>query len=264
MIRRYRVRNLLLGCAVASIAVGAATLAALAEPSPRQLWYDPNQLPSISGQLERFLLTPRGHINGLLLADGTQVAVPLCTTGINTLIKPGDALTIHGLKARATPFFSAASLTNTTSGQAVDALDGCHPGGAFAAKGGGDAFAAKGGERRGPGNKMRPAQSLQKLEAHGTIAAPLYGPHAEIRGVLLQDGTTLDIPPLALTPALKDRLSTGATVFVRGRGVRNEYGTAIQVQALGASATDMTELKPSRPPRRHGPPPPAQPAQPTS
>jgi hypothetical protein len=47
-------------------------------------------------------LTPRGDVDGLILTDGTQVTVPPLLTGqVVFAIRPGDAVSIRGLRARA-------------------------------------------------------------------------------------------------------------------------------------------------------------------
>jgi hypothetical protein len=52
--------------------------------------YDPAQLPSFSGKVQQFTLTPRGEIDGLILTDGTEVKTPPhLSTAIAFAIKPG-------------------------------------------------------------------------------------------------------------------------------------------------------------------------------
>ena len=38
--------------------------------------YDPGQLPAIQGRVGQYSLTPRGDVDGLILADGTEVHMP--------------------------------------------------------------------------------------------------------------------------------------------------------------------------------------------
>jgi len=46
-------------------------------PAPDQeAIYDPEQLPVHRGQVQQYTLTPRGDIDGLILADGTEVKTP--------------------------------------------------------------------------------------------------------------------------------------------------------------------------------------------
>ena len=40
-------------------------------------WIDPDHLPEVSGNLERFLLNPHGEANGMMLTDATGLHFPL-------------------------------------------------------------------------------------------------------------------------------------------------------------------------------------------
>lgn len=256
MIRRFLGRSLLAGAALAALTTGA-----LAQTPPK-LWFDPAQLPALQGSVERYILSPRGPIDGLLLTDGTQVVFPPHSgVDLGAVVKPGDAITVHGLKARSAPVVSAISVTNTASGQTVEDPGPAHgPGEHHGHMADGNGPAGAGSER------------MQRLEVHGTVKATLYGARAEPAGALLDDGTAIRVPP-QLMPLLADKLAVGKTVYVRGGGVRNERGTAVEARAIGPSATDMTELprgpghgKQHGPGAGHGdappaPPPPAPPAQ---
>src|SRR5216683_105562 len=80
--------------------------------------YDPQQLPAQRGQVQQFTLTPRGDIDGLILTDGTEVKTPPhLSTLIGYAIKPGDAVTIHGLHAAALPLVQAVSITDDATGR---------------------------------------------------------------------------------------------------------------------------------------------------
>src|SRR5580704_7774352 len=99
----------------ATILAGAGM--ALAQPAPT---YDPAQLPAMKGKVAQYTLTPRGDVDGLILDDGTEVHVPpSVSTELVFAVHPGDAITIHGLKAHAEPMIAAASITNDASGITV-------------------------------------------------------------------------------------------------------------------------------------------------
>ena len=56
-----------------------------------------------------YIDAPR-RCHGLILNDGTEVTLPLhLTNQIVFAVRPGDAVTIRGLKARALPLIEAAS-----------------------------------------------------------------------------------------------------------------------------------------------------------
>ena len=59
-------------------------------------------------------------VDGLILNDGTEVTLPPHLTGqIVFAVRPGDAVTVRGLKARALPLIDAALVTNSATGVAV-------------------------------------------------------------------------------------------------------------------------------------------------
>src|SRR5216683_5463946 len=82
--------------------------------------YDPQQLPPYKGQVQQFTLTPRGDIDGLILTDGTEVKTPPhLSTELAYSVKPGDPVTVHGLRAAALPLVQAVSITDEANGRTV-------------------------------------------------------------------------------------------------------------------------------------------------
>ena len=199
------------GALVAAIALasGAAVYAQTTGP----LW-DPTQLPATRGTVKQYTLTPRGDVDGLILTDGTEVKLPPHLTGqIVFAVRPGDAVTIRGLKAFALPLVDAASVTNDATGATV--IDNGPPGGP---------------------NRWAAQQTIS-----GRIAAPLHGKRGEVNGALLDNGITLRLPPLE-AERLQAWLQPGQTVAVRGVSLVTPLGTVIDVSAIGASPDQMTEL----------------------
>lgn len=213
--------------------------AILTSPSQAQtttgaIW-DSSQLPETRGTVRQYTLTPRGDVDGLILTDGTEVKLPPHLTGqIVFAVRPGDAVSIRGLRARAIPLIDASSITNVASGKSV--VD------------------------NGPPDRADHEQSVS-----GRIASTLHGKRGEINGALLEDGTVLRLPPPE-AERLADWLRPGQTVAVRGDVLDSALGRVIDVRALGSSPEQMTELAGPRPPRgpkggpdRFGPPPPVSP-----
>src|SRR5271166_3141021 len=88
----------------AALIVGGATIAQAQQAAT----YDPSQLPAIQGRVGQYRLTPRGDVDGLILTDGTEVHLPPhLGTQLVFVVKPGDAVTLHGLRARAIPMVQA-------------------------------------------------------------------------------------------------------------------------------------------------------------
>ncbi len=276
---RTSTRSLLLAATLAAGATGAA----LAQNAAA---YDPAQLPAFKGKVAQYSLTPRGDVDGLILDDGTEVHLPPhLSTQLVFAARPGDAVTIHGLKARELPMIQAMSVTNDASGTTVvdngppgpgdhgpgdhgpgDHGPGDHgPGGPGAEHGpmarmeammGMGPNAQKGphgpgkhGERDGRGMADRGTA----MQDASTVKMPLHGPRGELNGALLADGTIVRLPPPA-AQRVAGQLAAGQAVFVRGFGQASPLGKVIAVRAIGPDVGHVTELggprqgEPGRPP----------------
>jgi hypothetical protein len=170
--------TLLTGAASAAIAQNAAT-------------YDPSQLPATHGKVAEYSLTPNGDVDGLILTDGTEVHLPPhLGTQLVFAVKPGDAVTIHGLRARAIPMVQAMSVTNDATGNTVT--------------------------DSGAGGAPGPRGAEQTLTAQGRIKAQLHGPQGDLNGALLEDGTIVRLPPPEAQRLAAD-LTPGAMLYVKAR-----------------------------------------------
>jgi hypothetical protein len=210
--------------------------------------FDYSQLPAIKGKVAQYLPTPRGDVDGLLLEDGTEVHVPPhMSTQLVFAIRPGDSVTVHGLRARAVPLVAAATITNDTTNVTISW--GAAP----------------------PESDGTPAR------AEGRIKAALYDPRGEVDGVLLEDGTVVHLPPPEVRK-LSETLAVGRSIVVRGDGYSGALGRAIGARQIGPDEQHLVEISGPRLPwgdhwmhehlRRGGPmlgdasPPPPPPPQP--
>ena len=226
-----RLRLALLG---ATLIAGAAGAAAVAQTAPT---YDPVQLPATKGRVAQYSLTPRGDVDGLILDDGTEIHLPPhLGTQVVHAVKPGDQVTVRGLRAREVPMVQAMQVTNDATSQSV--TDAGPAGGPHGPHGPG-----------GPGRHADAAR--QPLEAQGVIKAQLHGPRGNLNGVLLADGTIARMPPPEAR-RLAPTLAVGQSVFVRGEGVANGLGRVIGVRAIGPNPQQLTEIA-GPPPHGDGP-----------
>ncbi len=221
--------------------------------TPAQPAFDLSQLPATRGTVKYFTLTPRGDVDGFVLADGTQVHVPPhLSTQLVAAVRLGDAVTVRGLRAAAVPMVAAMSVTGDASGQTV--VDAGPPGGPGRGPGGrGD---------RGPGAPPPPGGPVAgpPSEVSGKILAVLHGPRGEANGAILDDGTVLRLPPPEAI-RLTAMLAPGQTVVAQGPGIVNNLGRMVDVRAIGASRDQLAQVQ--APPRgpggpdgnRRGPPP---------
>lgn len=184
--------------------------------------FDAAQLPAIQGTVAQYSLTPRGDVDGLILTDGTEVHLPPhLGTQLVSAAKPGDAVTIHGLKARSLPVVQAMEVRNDATGATV--VD------------------------NGPGVRPGPRGGGQPLEASGPIKAQLHGPRGELNGVLLQDGTIVRLPPPE-AERLRASLAPGRMLTAKGAGYAGPLGRVIAAQAIGPDANNLSHVAAPPPP----------------
>jgi hypothetical protein len=198
--------------------------------------YDPAQLPAIQGKVAEYSLTPRGDVDGLILADGTEVHLPPhLGTQLVYAVKPGDAVTIRGLKARTIPMVQAMSVKNDATGNTVTDT--------------------------GAGGPPGPGAAQQTLNAAGRVKAQLHGPRGDLNGALLEDGTIVRLPPPEAT-RLAAMLTVGAPVTVQGQGIEGPLGRVIEARSIGPDAGNLSQVAapPPHPGHRPPPPPPGGPA----
>jgi hypothetical protein len=208
---------------------GTTATAVIAQPVAT---YDPQQLPAIQGQIAQYSLTPRGDVDGVILQDGTQVHLPPhLGPQLVQAVKPGDTITIRGLKAQALPLIQALSLTGDASGQTVV-------------------------DTGPPAIPPRPlAMTYQWLNVQGRVREPLCGPRGDMNGALLDDGTQIHLPPDQAWSLGQD-LQAGRMLIAQGYGVAGAYGRSLDAQQIGENATQLVQVGPAGPRGRRGPPPP--------
>jgi hypothetical protein len=186
--------------------------------------YDPEQFPAIQGKVAQYSLTPHGEVDGAILDDGTQVHLPP-HLGVQLVfaIKPGDQITVRGLKARQIALIEAVSITNDATHLAVI-------------------------NTRPPG----PRGTRQPVQANGHVKAQLHGPRGDLNGVLLEDGTIVRLPPEE-ADRLAPQLAIGQQLYVTGPGIASPLGKVIEARQIGPTAAQLAEIQPG-PPGRRGPP----------
>lgn len=222
-----RTRHILLAATLLAGGVGAAAFAQNAAT------YDPAQLPAIQGKVAEYSLTPRGDVDGLILADGTEVHTPPhLGTQLVYAVKPGDAVTIRGLKARAIPMVQAMSVKNDATGATVTDT--------------------------GAGGPPGPHDAQEALSDTGRIKAQLHGPRGDLNGALLEDGTIVRLPPPE-AQRLASTLTAGSPVTVQGNGFEGPLGRVIEARSIGPDATHLAQIAMPPHPPGHRPPPPGGP-----
>lgn len=247
-----RLRYVLLA---ATIAAGTGGVA-IAQNAQNAATYDPAQLPAMTGKVAQYSLTPRGDVDGLILQDGTEVHFPPhLGTELVFIAKPGDSVTIHGLKARNVAMVMAMQVTNDATSKSVTDTGpaggppprgdrGPGANGPEHGRGPGVPGMGHGPEMRGP-DARGPDRDGPVIKAQGVIKEQLHGPRGDLNGVLLQDGTIVRLPP----PEAQSReaaLAVGKTIFASGGGSESALGKVVAARMIGTSEQDATSIMPRR------------------
>lgn len=174
---------------------------------------------TFSGRVQQWLLNPNGEVDGLLLADGTQVAFPPHLSAmVQQTLKPGDAVQISGWRAPGAPVVRSASLS--ANGRTVA-----------------DQPPALGSPPPAP----RDPGALIAMSASGRVSRLLYTGNGDVNGVLLDNGSIVRFPP-HVGAEMASSLQPNSTVYAKGWGSRGPMGSAIEATAIGSSADGMREL----------------------
>lgn len=188
-----------------------------------RLWFDPTQLPSFTGVVDRYLLNPDGKTDRLLFREGPQVIFPdNMAAEMMSAVPVGRSIVVYGIRARRAPVI-------TMLAWAVDGSAPAH-------------FVE------------RPTWTFpvfhaadEALEAAGTVRAPLLTAQGDQIGVILDGGVVIRVP-LPAAAALGDRLAVGKSVAATGRGASlPERGKALDAERIGEAPDKLEPLPAGRP-----------------
>jgi hypothetical protein len=192
---------------------------------------DPDYLPKTVGTLDRFVLNPKADIDGLLLDDGTEIHTPPhLSDKLLKALSPGDRLTVHGVKTRASDLIVAVAIDPANGKRILD--DGPGP---------------KHGKHDKP---KKPAEHGEPATVSGVIHRLLHGPKGNAHGALLEDGTVVRFAPHCAEGFAKV-LVVGATLFVRGHELSTKHGSVLNAKAMGKSEASLTDIP--KPPKHDHP-----------
>lgn len=206
--------------AAVTLPVLLISVAARSQANPG-LWFDPAQLPSYSGRLERLVLNPAGEIDRLLYREGAQILFPASEAQeIVEAVRPGDSMTVWGIRARSAP--------------AITML----------------AWARAQGQR--PHFVAQPSwfaptrRGTQRIALAGVIDRTLLTPQGEGMGVLLQSGDVIRLAP-NVHLAVADLLRDGASIAAEGLGQRQAERSAIDAERIGPDPGHLQALPAATP-----------------
>jgi hypothetical protein len=171
-------------------------------------WIDPEFLPEIEGTLERFMLNPKGEIDGLVVTDETHVHVApkSCCSGFVASARAGP----RWLRPHGSPTRAAARLSTMARKKKKDSASAT----------------------------VKPPA----VEAAGTVRLSLYPPKSMLRGGLLADGMIVRVRTKQ-AQRFERLLRPQAALAVRGNGLETRFGRVIDAMEIGTDLASLTLVK---------------------
>jgi len=193
--------------------------AAQTRDSNADFWFDPTQLPSFTGTVERYLVNPRGDTDALLLREGAQIVFPPeFGDAVRHVAPAGRPIIVWGIRARKAPVITMLAFAPTAQAEPV-VVDRVY--------------------WRLVGRNA--ADQAERLTVAGVVKTPYYTPQGDVTGAVLEDGSVVLVPPGA-AETLHDLLRPGAKLAAEGRGVAGDAGRAIAAERIGDSAETLRPL----------------------
>jgi hypothetical protein len=182
----------------------------------------PTSLPVLSGEVERFIINPHGDLDGVVLAGAGLVHFPPhLSEVVATAIRPGDPITVHGVRLRGVAMVAAVSLTAKSGEVIIDEGREAH-------------------EKTHMRKHERPKR--RKVDTGGAVRLSLFDPKGRLRGALLDDGTVLRVDPKEAV-RFADLLKPAAAIEVRGEGLETKHGRVIEVSEIAAAGSKLKSVK---------------------
>ncbi len=199
---------------------GAADGASLPEAATDRR--SPNKSPLVAeGVIERYMLDPRGEVEGLLLVDGSHMYVTSrAATQLLRALLPGDQVRVYGRRKPDERLVQADVIKNLSRGTTFTVpmrLDL-------------------------PMQEQEHHLSVTEMNATGTIRILLSHPlKGIVQGMVLSDDTQIRLPP-DTSEELRRSLHVGESVTVKGNGTKNRFGRAIEAVAIGRANAPLVPL----------------------
>ena len=190
---------------------------------PAEAAMDDRQNASLAaeGVIERYILDPRGEVEGLLLADGSHMYVT--SRAEDRLIRalaPGDHVRVYGRRKLDQGLVQPDVIKNLTRGTSFVVplrLDL-------------------------PMQEQELHLAVTEMSASGKIRRLLFhGMKGIVHGFVLSDETQVRLP-LDTNEEFRRSLHIGDSVAVRGNGTANRFGRALEAVAMGKDSTSLISL----------------------
>lgn len=183
----------------------------------------PNSSIEVRGTLQRYLMNPRGKIDGLILSDGTQVNFPAhMSAKLSTIASPSDEIIVKGFRENKN-VFSAESMINTKTNRTIGASA---------------PYLSLSEQEELYGNPI-PQQNervnnhigMKQLSVTGTIQTQLFDRHGQVSGVILSDDSIVHFGNHSEDQA-NVYVDVGETLSASGYGTENALGKTLEADKL--------------------------------
>jgi hypothetical protein len=195
-----------------------------------ELWFDPTQLPSFTGTVDRYLRNPAGETDALLLREGPQVVFPPeVAEAVIRAAPPGAPLVVWGIRARKAPVITML---------------------AFAPRSEDTPFLVERPYWRRLTAEAPPGPPRVRVAVAGKVRQPFFSPQGDPVGAILEDGTVVMLPAVP-TPEgsgggggsnVLPLLRAGATLAAEGWGVAEGERRALMADRIGEDAQSLRPL----------------------
>jgi hypothetical protein len=195
---------------IALIPLGSALAQVTPPPPPGVAPSPPGAVaaPVVTARIKTLLINPNGDIDGLLLANDTQVNFPPhLSEALMQIARVGDTVSVQGFRGYGAGALHATVITNTSSGKSM--ID----------------------QPPAPDRASPPPPALTALTASGHVSQLLHADMGEVNGALLDDGTIVRFPP-PFGVQLQNVLQPNVQLTATGYGTQNGYGRALEATTL--------------------------------
>lgn len=154
----------------------------------------------IRGKVAHYTLTPKGDVDGFVLADGTQIHVaPHLGAALVFTARPGEEVAVQGERHGIGPVVEADEIRNAGTG-----VELVHA------------------------RREHEHEAVEAETVAGRVAFVLHGPKGDADGAILSDGTVL-----RLSPKLGARnLAPGQSLMAEGRSRTTPMAKVVEVEKL--------------------------------
>ena len=195
---------------------------------------------TVDGRFARYLVSPDGEIDGIVLKNGTITRFPPdALVSDTTPLQVGDAVRIEGdaVNGSTGPVLGHASVMK---GNTV-IVRGDLPPPSLAGELGTAPRPHHGGKHAPKGARSPRAESLRPMTVTGKIQGFSSDPHGRVDGILFVDGTNARAGKKVRLEALA--LKAGDTITVTGKGGNYPQGSALHIETMTLPTGETRSLE---------------------